>query len=451
MDTPTPGTDSMRSRRERFLRIITLGLPILVGQLGMIVTGFADTFMVGHYSTEALASASFVNGVFNVAILTCVGFSYGLTPIVGALFSRKEYGEIGANVRAAVVVNLLVALAITLLMVLLYFNVDEMGQPEELLPVIRPYYLTVLSSIWSVSIFNAMAQWSYGIRHTRMPMWIILGANAINIVLNYLLIYGNCGFPELGLTGAGVATLLSRVLSAVAIVLVFMLRRGYAPYRAGLRHMADRRRMKLNWEKGWPVALQMACETGSFSAAAIMAGWLGKVELAAFQIILIIGTLGFCVYYSMAAAVSVLVANEAGRGDYRGMRRVALDGYIIILILAACSSTVFGVFARSMVHIFTDDPAVVAMAVGALVPLILYQFGDATQITFANALRGTARVKVMSWISFVSYVAVGLPATYLMGFTFGWGLWGLVLSFSVSLLTAAWLYVRYFRLYTTQE
>lgn len=433
------------TKRSYYKEIIRLGLPILVGQLGMIVTAFADNIMVGRYSTEALASSSFVNGVFNVVIFCCLGFTYGLTPLIGALYGQQRHRDIGALLRNGLFLNVLYSLVLTAALAALYFYLDRLGQPEELLPLIRPYYLTALAGILPVCVFNVFAQWSYATTDTGTPMWIILGGNVLNIVGNYMLIFGHFGAPELGLTGAGLSTLASRVLTALALVAVFFFarraREARAGFRAGRLSGASLGRV---WRTSLPVSMQMTFESGSFSFAAIMSGWLGAVPLAAFQIIVITGTLGFCVYYSVGAAISVVVANVAGSGDAPMMRRAAWQGYHIMLALMTCSSLIFALGGRSILGVFTDDPVVLAAAVALICPLVLYQLGDATQITFANALRGTSRVMPMLWIAFVSYVVVGIPATYLLGFPVGMGLYGILLSFSVSLFLAGALFLIFF-------
>ncbi len=434
-----------------YIKIIRLGLPILIGQLGSIVVGFADTTMVGHYSTGALASASFVNNLFNVAVFASLGFSYGMTPLVGALFSQKRHGEIGALMRSAMVVNLLFALLLTVIMGVIYLNLDRMGQPEELLPTIRPYFLIVLSGLVPLTLFNVFAQWSYAINRTRMPMWIVLAANVVNIAGNYLLIYGNFGCPEMGLNGAGIATLAARIICAVSIIAIFFFHKPYRSYRNGfIEGEVTRRAVRQINFTSWPVSLQMAFESGSFTMAAVMAGWIGAIPLAAFQVVVILGTLGFCVYYSVAAAVSVLVSNAAGLCDRMLMRRTAFAGYRILLVLATASSALFIFAGADIIPVFTTDPAVIATALTLIVPLVLYQYGDATQITFANALRGTSNVMPMLWISFVSYVVFGIPATWLLGFPCGMGIYGIILSFSVSLFIAAALFLYYF-LRTTRK
>lgn len=432
--------------------IIRLGLPILVGQLGMIVVGFADNIMVGRYSTEALASASFVNNVFQLAILASLGFSLGMTPLVGALYQKNEKYEIGGLVRTGLWLNVIFALVLSAIMGLIYFNLHRLGQPEELLPLIRPYFMIYLAGVVPVAVFNVFAQWSYAITNSRMPMWIILSANALNILGNWLLIYGHWGLPEMGLYGAGVSTLVARMVCAVAIVVIFFRSSRYRAYREGfLAGRLRRDTAKQVIGTSLPVSLQMTLETTSFSLAAIMAGWIDATSLAAYQIIVITGTLGFCIYYSLGASIAVYVAKAIGGRDLKLARRVTLAGYQLMLLLMLISSLTLGFGGRAIMSAFTDDAAVLALTATLIFPLVLYQLADATQITFANALRGTSKVMPMMWIAFISYVVVGLPATYTLAFPAGLGVYGIILSFSVSLIVAAVLFVVFFLRATVRE
>ena len=437
--------------KEHYTSIIRLGVPILIGQLGMIVVAFADNIMVGRYSTEALASASFVNNVFNVANFACMGFTYGLTPLIGALFTQKRFNTIGTMIRTGIWLNLAFTLLVTAIMTGIWLNLDRLGQPQELLPLIRPYYIIVLAGLLPIAIFNVFAQWLFAINRTRLPMWIVLGSNVVNILGNYLLIYGHGGFPEMGLMGAGISTLTARILCPLIVIAIFCLRKEFHEYFIGFKEGSMTRRMASQVNRtSWPVAMQMTFESGSFTFAAVMSGWLGAISLAAFQIIVITGTLGFCIYYSMGNAVSVLVANSAGLGDRHEMRRVAFAGYHIILTLASISSLIFIFFERDMIHAFTEDPRVIEATVALIVPLVIYQLGDATQINFANALRGTSHVMPMIWIAFVSYIVIGIPVTYILGFPLGMGTYGIILSFSVSLFLAAALFLYFFMRSTRQ-
>lgn len=430
-----------------YRQIIRLGLPILVGQAGLVVLGFADTSMVGHYDTQALAAASFVNNLFNVALFAIIGFCMGLTPLIGALYAQNDSRGIGRVLKAGVRVNLVFSLLVTAVMVVLYFNVDRMGQPEQLLPLIRPYYRLYLYGLVPLALFNALAQWSYGIGNSALPMWIMLGANALNILGNYMLIYGNWGAPELGLYGAGLSTLAARVTGPIVMAAVFMLRPAYRAYSDAYRHARGwTRSVGKVIRTSLPVSAQMTCEAASFTFAAVVAGWLanGDIALAAFQVVAITGTLGFTLYYSLGTAISVVVAQEAGTANRRGMRRAAGNGYVCMLVLMSLSTAVFVGFGKQVMGVFTEDPRVLALAMSVLLPLVLYQIFDATQVCFANALRGTSHVMPMLWTAFVSYVLIGAPATWLVAIPLGMGLYGIVLSFSLSLGLAGLLFMFFF-------
>lgn len=421
-------------------------MPIVVGQLGVIVLGFADTMMVGHYSTGSLAAASFVNNIFTLVTVMLMGFSYGITPVVGAFFARKEYAEAGASLKNALVANLAFGGVLIVLSSVFYCFLGDIGQPEELLPLIRPYYVVVLLSMAFVVLFNVMRQFTDGIMQTKTAMWILLGGNAFNIVFNYFLIYGKMGFPEMGLLGAGISTLASRVLMVFAYMWLLLRSRRYAAYREGFfREKANAPGIRKVAKVSFPVALQMGTETGTFTASAVMVGWLGALELASYQVMVTVGMLGFMFYYSIGAAIAIRVASFTGLDDRKGVLQAANAGYHLLLLLAFMASVAFYVFAEPIIRIFTSDNEVVAMAIALIPPLILYQFGDATQICFANALRGTSHVMSMMWFAFISYVLVGIPCSYLLGFTFGLGESGIFLSFSVSLFTAAILFYVQFR------
>lgn len=446
---PSAWTLSKKGPVRKFIpyykNILILAYPLLLGQVGNISVGFADNIMVGHSSTAELASASFVNNWFNIAIMAALGFAYGLTPLLGALFAKNETGSAGRLVRVGLRVNVVFSLTLTAIMTAVYFNLDHFGQPEELMVFIKPYYLVVLAGLLPITIFGVFSQWSYAIGNTSIPTWILLSGNALNILGNYVLIFGHWGFPALGLLGAGISTLVVRLLCMTVMGCFFFFGGLGRPYREGFyrqRTQAGERRQV--WATGFPVAMQMTFETASFSGSAIMAGWIGALSLAAFQIVVITGMLGFCIYYSIGGAMAIVLSHAAGRHDKAGMRRCAWAGYHITLGAMLVCFGLLTFAGPTIMGWFSDDPAVVALAITLILPMILYQFGDATQINFANALRGTSRTMPMLYIAFLSYVVIGLPCTYLFAFPFGLGLYGIILSFTVCLLLAGIFYFYYF-------
>lgn len=435
-----------------YKELTKLGLPIMVGQLGVIILGFADTMMVGRYGTADLAAASFVNNMFNLVIIFSTGFSYGLTPIVGGMFGRGEKSRIGAALKNSLAVNALVAVLLMAIMGVLYLNLHRLGQPAELLPLMRPYYVVLLISLMFVLLFNAFKQFSDGITDTVTPMYILLGGNVLNIIGNWLLIYGNLGFPEMGLLGAGIATLFSRIMMLVTFVVIFYTARRYTEYREGFRNGRINRKDCLLLNRiGMPVGLQMGMETASFSLTTIMVGWIGTLALAAHQVMLTVGQLGFMVYYGMAAAVAVRTSFFHGQGDVPMTRDSASAGFHIILSIAVVVSAAVLLLRNTLGTLFTDNAEVVAMVAQLVIPFVIYQFGDGMQCNYSNALRGISDVKKVMLYAFIAYFLVSLPSGYFFGFVLDWGLTGIWMSFPLGLTTAGLLFWGRFRRTLRQE
>ncbi len=431
---------------EYYKSLLKIGFPIVVGQLGIIVLSLADTMMVGHHSTQELAAASFVNNLFNLVIIFFTGYSYGLTPIVGGLFGTGDKAGIGKILKNALLANLVVSVIIVVIMGVLYFNVHRLGQPRELLPLVRPYFLILLASLPFVMIFNAFKQFSEGTTNTATPMWILIVGNVLNIIGNWVFIYGKFGAPELGLFGAGIATLASRVIMVLIYIGVFLFSRSYAEYRRGFSvarfTMADFRNLNA---LGLPVGLQMGMETASFSLSTVMVGWLGVTALAAHQVMMTVGQLGFMVYYGFAAAVAVRISNVNGGRDKKQVRMIANAGFHLILVQALLLSVLILLVRNRLGYLFAEDTSVAASVAMIAIPFVVYQFGDGLQCNFANALRGVCDVKPLMYSAFLAYFVICLPLCYVFGFIFHWGLVGIWSSYIVGLTLAGILYYIRFR------
>lgn len=436
----------MKSYKEHYKELVKLGLPIIIGQLGIIFVSFADTFMVGRYGTDELGAAGFVNNMFNLVIIFATGFSYGLTPIVGSLFGNGKHREIGNSLKNALLANGAVAFMLMTVMGVLYINIDRLGQPGELLGLMRPYYIVLLLSMPFIMLFNAFRQFADGITDTKTSMWIMLCGNLLNIAGNYLLIFGKCGMPELGLLGAGIATLLSRMAMLVVFIAIFFRSRRYREYSKGfMQGRITARKQKEIFALGLPVGMQMGMETASFSLATVMVGWLGTAALAAHQVMCTVGQLGFMIYYGMAAAVAVKTSNYHGSGDRENISRSASAGFHLIVAMAASVSLLIFFTRGSIGSIFTGSSEVSLMVAQLSIPFILYQFGDGLQCNYSNALRGIADVKPVMLYAFIAYFVISLPAGYLFGFLFGWGLPGVWMSFPFGLTSAGVMFWLRFR------
>lgn len=448
MKSRTNSGNSTISMSQHYRTLLSIGIPIMIGQMGMIVLSFADTMMVGHHSTTELGAASFVNNIINLVIITGTGFSYGLTPVVGALFGRGEQAEAGQALRCSLLANTLAAVAMMTVLLVLYFNLGNLGQPVELLGYMRPYYMVLFASLPFVMLFNAFKQFTDSITLTRTSMWILLSGNLLNILGNYIFIYGKMGAPEMGVVGAGVSTLLSRIIMVVIFVVVFMRSRRFAAYREGF--------FKLGWSRpllrrlnslGTPIALEMGMETASFSLSIIMVGWLGTIALASHQVMTTISQFTFMVYYGLGAAVAVRTSYFHGQRDVQNVRHTVTAGlHLMVMLEVVLGGTIF-LLRNHIGAWFTDSTEVSSTVLTLLLPFFIYQFGDGMQINYANALRGIADVKPLMLIAFVAFFVISLPVGYLCGFVLGYGLMGVWMAFPFGLTSAGvmmwWRFRRY--------
>lgn len=432
---------SVLSYRTHIRSLITLGFPIIVGQIGTIVQGLADTVMTGQYSSQALASAGFVNNIMTLVLIFAMGYSYGLTPVVGSFHARQEYDHIGQSLRCSLQTNAILACCICLFMGALYFFLGHLGQPEELLPTIRPYYLVILLSLPFQILFNAYKQFFDGIGKTQIAMWTMVGANVFNIIGNWLLIYGVGPFPELGLLGAGISTCLSRVGMLLCMILVFHYSGSFRRYHAGFHSGEGNRELRRELHRlGLPIGLQMGMECASFTLCAVMQGWIGTAALAAHQIMTNVASVCYMIYYGIGASVAIRISHFRGLGDTANVRRCAYAGYRMILFCGIILSGTVVSLRHQISSFFTNDPSVGAIVISLMVPFVLYQLGDGLQTNFANSLRGIADVKPMMRYAFISYIIISLPLSYILGIQFQWGPVGIWMAFPIALTVAGMLF-----------
>lgn len=418
----------------------------MVGQIGTVLVSFADTFMIGHYGVRELAAASFVNNLTMILVLAGLGFSLGLTPLVSDAESKGDRRGVGALLRAGLKLSSLFAAAMAAILAILYLNLGRMGQPEELLPLIRSYYIVVAISILATYFFNTFKQFTDGTMRPTVSMIIIITSNLLNIAGNYVLIYGKCGFPKLGLLGAGISTLFARIFTVAAMAAYFFLDRRLAKYREGFRAACgDKGAMSRIARLGAPISGQMAMETASFSVIVIIVGWLGTTALAAHQVMTTISQICYMMYIAVGSGAAILISSLNGQGLTKEVNMTARTAYAMTLGLTVVCSGIVLAAIRPLSALFTDSPEVISLAVTLVLPFILYQFGDGMQICFSNCLRGIQQVKLILPIAFTAYLLVSIPCSYLFGFVLDFGLKGIWFGYPISLTLAGILYLAVFR------
>lgn len=430
---------------QKIREILRIGLPIMLGQACVIILAFADNIMIGWHSVDELAASSFVNNVMNLFILTELGFAAGMTPMIGADNGTGNIKGIGITVKNGLVTNGIIGGISIILLTIIYFCLDHFGQAPELMPYIKPYFAIIgISTLFALG-FNVLKQFTDGICRPMISMTLLMIGNLLNIFGNWVLIYGKLGFPEMGLTGAGISTLVSRALILlVFIVFIFKSKKMNEYARAIKEALLSRGEMKTVFKMGYPVGIQMALESSTFTFAAVMAGWLGVIQLAAHQVVITISQLFFLMMQGLSFAVSILVSNAFGRKDLGSVREYARKGYFMTLGISATLSALLYCFRYQAAGIFTDSPEVSAMAVSLFFLLFAYQFGDGLQLCFANVLRGIQDVRPIMYAAFVSYYLIAIPSAYVLGFKTSLGIHGIWLGFPIGLtLAGIFFYARY--------
>ena len=425
--------------------ILKIGVPIMLGQACVIILAFADNIMIGWHSVNELAASSFVNNVMNFFILTELGFASGMTPIIGAFHGNGNVKGVGTTVRNGLLVNGIIGLIGLVLLAVIYLFIDSFGQEPELLPLIRPYFVIVGISIIFALGFNVLKQFTDGICKPVVSMLFLMGGNVLNIFGNWVLIYGKLGCPELGLMGAGLSTLISRILMLLCFVLYIFKSEQFKAYAQAIKEaLFSRVKMRHIFNMGYPVAIQMGLEASTFSFSAIMVGWISVTALAAHQVAITISQLFFLMMQGLSFALSILVSNCYGKKDYAGIHAYVKRGILMIFGTSLSLSILLYIFRYPAVGMFTDSPEVAEIAVVLFFVLFAYQIGDGIQLCFANVLRGLQDVKPIMYAAFVSYYLIAIPVAYVLGFKAGLGAVGVWLGFPIGLtLAGLFFYARY--------
>lgn len=437
--------------------IMQLGIPLIVGELGSIAQQFADTMMVGHYGTIELAAAGFVNSIFYFVIFLTLGMSYASTPLVGSAFSKKDYKGVFRIFLESCIVNLVVGLFFVILLLIIYLNIETLffnsdsgifHQPYEILALSKDYMMLLTISIPFMTLFYACKQYLDGIGNTQISMWVMLLANILNICLNWCMIFGHCGFEPMGLYGAGLSTLISRIVQLAAIGLVVYRNKDINKELGGIDINEIKPTSKGIIEQlklGWPISVQLGLEIGIFNVCGIFMGWLGAVPLAAHQAMYTISTLCFQVLYGIGAAGTILISQFYGVQAWANIRNTANTAFTVGIISVTIITGCIWLFFEPLASCFTSDPEVISLMWFILPSFILYQLGDCTQIVFANALRGIEDTKPLALITGFTYIMVCIPLSYLITFKLNLGVLGVWTGIPIGLSLAGIMFYTRFR------
>ena len=433
--TPQPMTASQHMRA-----IAVLGLPLILSHVAQFSISLTDALMLGWYDVTALAAQVLAGMVFFVLFLFGSGFAWAVMPMVAEAESAGQSQQVRRVTRMAMWLSILFGAVSMPLMIWSEPLLLALGQTEEIAREASRYLRVAGWGIFPALLVMVLKSYLAALERTQVVLWVTIGAVVVNVIVNYALIFGNWGAPEMGIVGAAWASVSVHFVSLLLLAIY-----------AGVvtrEHALFIRFWRPDWEAfgqvfrlGWPIGITTLAEVGLFAAASIMMGWLGTLPLAAHGIALQIASLVFMIHLGLGNVATVRAGRALGVQDWGGLRLGAKVVVTLSLGLAALTAVLFVVMPDVLMGLFLspdepDRPAVIAIGVVLLAAAALFQLADAAQVMALSLLRGVQDTRVPMIIATLSYWAVGMPVAYVMGFVFDWGGVGVWLGLAVGLALA---------------
>ena len=454
-------TYSFRAYYPYYKRNLKLAFPVMLTQFGAALVGLADSIMVGHYGTTDLAAVSFSNALFFTVMVFAMGALMGITPLVGHVHGRLEkllkegttdeeiahkHEQITSYLTNGLIFTALMSLFSLILLAPCIGFLDSFGQEPEVVTCARPYYILIVLSIVPFLLFTFSKQFLEGLGNTTVAMLITIGCNLLNILLNWVFIYGRWGLPAMGAEGAGWASLIARCLMPVCFFIAMLCKADWRRYLTSMRrYLITRREVEHLLTIGMPIGLQSFAEAFLFTASFVIIGWISKESLAAHHIANQMADLTFMLALGIGSATTIRVSHQLGKGDLQAVRMASHASVHLCLLMNTIGAAIMILGRNVIPYIFTNDPEVIPIASTLLVIAGTLQYADGLQCIGAAMLRGIQDVRVPMRIALFAYIGVALPLGLALTFPMGLGAKGMWIAFVIALAIPAVLFhVRFY-------
>lgn len=427
---------------------LKLAAPIMAGQAGQITVNVVDNLMVGHLGAASLSAISMATAIFIVFLVVGMGISYGLPPLISKADGAGDYDQIPAFFKHSLVINIIIAFLIIAGIESLIPLMDHLGQDPEALILAKPYLRISAWSMLPIMLFQTFRCYSDGMSETLPPMIAMLIGNAANIFLNYVLIFGKFGVEPLGVRGAALGTLISRVIMLVLLTAILFYWKDLWSYIRKAQFFTYQKSIfNKIFSLSIPTSMQMFFECSGFAGSSLLMGMIHKEAQAAHQIAINLAAISFLICSGLGMASTIRVGNQLGQKNFDGVRKAGISAIIQVVLFMFCVGIIFIITRHFLPTMYIDDGKVISIAAGLLVLAAIFQIPDGVQVVAIGALRGVQDVKMPTFITFVAYWVFGLPISYVAAFHFDLGpagvWWGLVFGLSIS---AGLLTLRFWRL-----
>ncbi len=445
-------SDGLPTLREELWKTIRLALPITAGMLSQMLLGLADTAMVGQLGVIPLAACSLVNALVHIPMVLAIGILSSVGVLSANAFGAKKDRQAGEVLRHGLFLAVLSGIGTFLMALVVLPFLGHLGQDPKAVEAAGTYYLLFSASILPAMIAHTAKQYCESLEHPWIANGILFAGVVLNILFNWILIYGNWGAPVLGLNGAGWATVAARTLTALALLLIVAWLPSLKPFHP-VRWLAWVHRETLGqlWRIGLPSGIQHLLEVGAFVFTAIMMGWISASALAAHQIAINCAATTFMMMLGLAIAVCIRIGHAEGAGEYQRVRRIGFSGQALAGIIMLGFAVVFIFQNDRIAGFFTQDPALLEMAAGLIIIAAVFQLADGMQVVGINALRGMKDVNKPAGIALVAYWLITVPLAWWLGFETDLGAKGIWYGLAIGLFTAAITFTLRFEILTRRE
>lgn len=428
----------LREYRPYYRRNLAVAFPVMLTQLGAALVGLIDTIMVGHYATTDLAAVSFANGVFFTFMVFAMGAVMAVTPLVGHAYVQKRDERVASLLLNGLWFTLLIGGAVCAVLAWCVPVMDDMGQDPDVVNAARPYLIMRIIGMIPFLLFCLEKQFMEGLGNTVVAMIVTTGINILNVLLNWVFIFGHWGCEPMGAAGAGLATMIAWILLPIVFLAAILSRQSWRRYFSlcSLK-LTSRATISELLRTGAPIGMQTTMETVLFTLSFIMVGWISKEALAAHQVTNQVADFAFMLSLGISSATTIRVSHQYGLGDIRATRMAANASVHLILMMNTIGAVLMIGLRHYLPYLFTEDEAVVSLASQLLIFAGMLQYADGLQCVGAGMLRGVTDVRVPMWITVITYVIIALPLGYVLMFPAGLGAVGMWMSFVVALTIAA--------------
>lgn len=400
---------------KEFKKNLNIAYPVMLGQLGHVLVGLADNIMVGRLGAAPLAAVSLGNSLIFIALSIGIGFSFAITPLIAEADGGRNIEKGRSYFQHGIVMCTIIGL---LLFGVVWFSkpvLYYLDQPSEVVDLALPYIDIVAFSLVPVMVFQAFKQFGDGLSQTKYAMYATIGANLVNVLFNYLLIYGVWIFPRLELEGAAIGTLISRFFMLGFMYFILKKKKKFSTYFIWAKKSLQQKIFKRLFNLGFPTALQMLFEVAIFTASVFLAGTLGTNVQAANQVALNLSSMTFMIAVGIGVTATIRVGNQKGQHNYEELRRIAFSTFFLVFIIEAFFALGFILLKDLLPVFYIDNAEVIALAAQLLIVAALFQLSDGLQVVILGALRGLQDVRYPTLICFFAYWVIGFPVSYLLG------------------------------------